>query len=497
MGAPAFLRAQRPQALSGVMAGDVIPGAAMVWSRADRPSRLVVTWKTSERGPEHRIVGPHCISATDYTGRVELTGLPAGQTILYSVQFQSLNNERTLSEPLSGTFRTPPASVGDISFLWSGDLVGQGWGINPDRGGMQIFDAMRKLEPGFFIHSGDVIYADGPVRPEVKLVDGSIWRNLVTEEKSKPAETLDEYRGAYRYNLLDRPFRDFIASVAQVWQWDDHEVLNNWSPSKNINADRNYAEKNVPVLVARGTRAFLEYAPVRPSASETERIYRKIPYGPLLDVFVVDLRSYRGPNTSNLQDREGPETAWLGQEQFGWLKRGLTESKAVWKAIACDMPVGLLISDGKDERGQARWEGSSNGDGAALGRELEMASLLRHIKQANLRNVVWFTADVHYTAAHSYDPRRAQFTDFLPFWEFVSGPLNAGTFGPNQLDNTFGPEVVFQKAPPAGQSNLPPSAGYQFFGQVQIDARTKAMTVTLRDAAGAALHRQVIAAQAR
>ncbi|WP_425388824.1 alkaline phosphatase D family protein [Corynebacterium lactis] len=37
-------------------------------------------------------------------------------------------------------------------------------------------------------------------------------------------------------------------------------------------------------------------------------------------------------------------------------------------------------------------------------------------------NVVWLTADVHYTAAYHYSPERAQFTDFAPFWEFVSAP---------------------------------------------------------------------------
>ena len=83
------------------------------------------------------------------------------------------------------------------------------------------------------------------------------------------------------------------------------------------------------------------------------------------------------------------------------------------------------------------FENSSNGDGPALGRELEIAELLRSIKQSDVKNVVWLTADTHYTAAHYYDPGKAQFTDFDPFWEFVSGPLNAGTFGPNALDATF------------------------------------------------------------
>ena len=121
-----------------------------------------------------------------------------------------------------------------------------------------------------------------------------------------------------------------------------------------------------------------------------------------------------------------------------------------------------------------------------------MADLLSFIHRNKIKNVVWLTADIHYTAAHRYDPGKASFQDFTPFWEFVSGPLNAGTFGPNELDGTFGPEVVFQKAPGDGKQNLPPSAGYQFFGQVDIDGESEAMTVTLKDLAGASLFAQTL-----
>jgi alkaline phosphatase D len=100
---------------------------------------------------------------------------------------------------------------------------------------------------------------------------------------------------------------------------------------------------------------------------------------------------------------------------------------------------------------------------------------------------VWLTADVHYTAAHYYNPDKAQFQEFDPFWEFVAGPLHAGTFGPNELDNTFGPELKFIKAPGADNPNLPPSAGMQFFGHVRIDGASGQMTVTLRDRADVAL----------
>src|SRR5262249_55808269 len=81
-----------------------------------------------------------------------------------------------------------------------------------------------------------------------------------------------------------------------------------------------------------------------------------------------------------------------------------------------------------------------------------------------IRNVVWVTADVHYAAAIHYEPGRARFTNFTPFWEFVAGPIHAGTFGPNEVDRTFGPEVKYQSVPDGMKQNRPPPAGRQYFG---------------------------------
>ncbi len=312
---------------------------------------------------------------------------------------------------------------------------------------------------------------------------------------SKVAETLDEFRGRYRYNLLDENVRRFNAEVPQIWQWDDHEVTNNWSDAKDLSGDSRCTKKNVPLLTARGGRAFLEYAPMRPfGAVESERIYRKFSHGPLLDVFVVDMRSYRGPNSFNRQTAPGPETALFGREQLNWLERELSRSRAAWKVIAADMPIGLLIGDGRDAQDRSRFEGPANGDGPALGREFEVAELLTHIKHDKVLNVVWLTADVHYCAAHYYDPNAARYQVFDPFWEFVAGPLNAGSFGPGTLDDTFGPQAVFHKAPPPGQSNLSPYSGLQFFGEVNIDAHAE-LTVDLKDIDGVSVFSKTLTPQ--
>ena len=66
---------------------------------------------------------------------------------------------------MTGRFRTAPADRRDVSFVWGGDVAGQGWGINPDDGGMITFATMRKHRPDFLLHSGDTIYADGVFSP--------------------------------------------------------------------------------------------------------------------------------------------------------------------------------------------------------------------------------------------------------------------------------------------------------------------------------------------
>jgi alkaline phosphatase D len=481
----------------GIQIGDVTDGRAIIWSRADRPSRMMVEYAFDSNFTNPITVrGPYATPESDFTAKQDLTDLPRGKDIYVKVWFEDLTNDRSQSEPVTGHFHTI-GKHDDIRFVWGGDTAGQGWGINEAFGGMKIYEAMRQTEPEFFIQSGDNVYSDGPIQESAVAENDQIWTNLVTPEVSKVAETLDEFRGRYKYNLLDENLRRFNAEVPQIWQWDDHEVANNWSDSKDLSDDSRYTVKDVPLLVARATQAFHEYAPLRPhDAEELERIYRKISYGKLLDVFVLDMRSYRGPNTYNLQPVESDDTAFLGEEQLAWLQQQLKESRAVWKVISADMPIGLNISDDFVNNPPQRWEAIANGnDGPAAGRELEIARLLSFIKHKSIDNVVWLTADVHYAAAHYYDPENAASDDFSPFWEFIAGPLNAGTFGPNSTDGTFGPEVVFSMTPPPGQSNLSPYAGLQFFGEVNIDRQYKAMTVDLKDINGDVVFSKTLSAE--
>ena len=276
----------------------------------------------------------------------------------------------------------------------------------------------------------------------------------MTDEKRKVAETLDEFRGQWKYNLLDAHVRAMNAQVPTFFQWDDHEVVNNWSPGKDLRDDDRYT-REVGAAARRPRRPRLprdDADPLHPG--------RAGPGLPQDRLRAAARRLLRRPALLSRRElptaEPGPLTdasRILGAGQVAWLKRALAARRATWKVIASDMPIGLVVL-GRHRRRAALPRRSPTATAARpRGRELEFADLLRYIKAAGIANTVWLTADVHYTAAHHYDPSRARFQDFDPFWEFVAGPLHAGSFGPNALDPTFGPEVRFVKAPPPGQGN--------------------------------------------
>ena len=306
---PALVGSGRLTLPSGIQSGEVTPNTAVIWSRSSGPGRLIVTVPAGASGQTREVKGPWATPDTDFTAKVDLRGLQAGRDYEYVVEFEGADGKR--GERATGHFSTPSMKSEATSFVWTGDTAGQGWGINPDLGGMVAYRAMQATRPDFFIHSGDNVYADGPIAATVTEPDGQIWRNLVTDEVAKVAETLKEFRGRYRYNQLD---------------------------------------ENIPMT--------------QPS------IYRHIPRGAMLDVFMLDMRTFKEANTPGL---ETTRVDFLGGPQVEWLLRGLEKSKATWKVIAADMPIGLIVPDG------ANIEAIAQGDpGAPKGREIEMAYLAHH-----------------------------------------------------------------------------------------------------------------------
>lgn len=414
----------------GVQVGDVNGDRALVWARCNERARMIVEWDTS----------PSFSNVRRVAGRgptLSLSELPPNQRISVRVKYER-EAERGATAWETATFATPRADK--LRIAWSGDTCGQGFGRNPEFGGLRGFAAIRAASPDLFINSGDLIYADNPILPSQTTHDGRTWRNLSNDRIARVAETLDDFRARFEYNLEDEHVRALAAEVPVIAQWDDHETHNNWWPGQTL-ADDRYKVRDASKLAAMALQAMREWTPMPDGP-----MHRKISYGPLLDIFVIDCRSFRMPNDV------GVGTAMLGSPQTKWLIDSVRASTATWKLIASDQPLALVIGD--DER----FEGWGNMPGPPMGREIELAQIFDGLR--GIPNILSITADVHYAAAHWFPANE--------WFEFVAGPIHAGSFGPNPLDPTFSPEVHFQWAPQPGQANLAPWDGLQSFGTIDV-----------------------------
>ncbi len=483
--------------------GDVRADSVVVWARCnrERPGRITVELSTSaafavgDRGDVPTEQQAEVGADTDYTGAVEFHRLAPGTTYFHRVRCAVTAGDGADVEDIGpvGRLRTAPAKQRDaaVRFVWTADVGGQGWGRNPDlritgadgrsiAGGYVMFEVIGGLDPDFVLLQGDAIYADNPIVPHRSLppvLGGGSWRN--EPGKDFVAVTLDQFRASWKYNLADAKLRALLLRAPVYMQWDDHEVTDNWYPGETLPAGAPYHGLSADVLAQRARRALREYTPIA-----GPRIHRRFRHGRHLELFLLDARSFRGPNTANT-DPGGSEM--LGDQQFRWLTAALAASDATWKVIASHDPLSIPTGSADDRDGWAQ------GDPQVLGREVQLAKLLAFLHHHGIGNVVFLSGDVHYAAAIHYDPARAVFKAFPPFWEFVAGPAHAGAFGPGELDPSFGPRYAYVRAPGTEGytvQNLPPPR-LQSFGAVAVDTDGM-LTVRLHDITGTVLYQHTL-----
>ena len=489
----------RPAMPQGVAAGDVGGGRAVIWSRTDRPARLVVEYATTERFAERAAVrGPAALETHRLHGARRAHRSAGRPAHLLPRALPGSRRSRALSEPQRR--QLPHAATGaphaTSRFAWSADTVGQGWGINPNGAACASTRRCCRREPDVFIHCGDTIYADGRCRR------GQARRRHDVEERRDRGQ-VEGRRDARRVprQLPLQPARRAHAPLQRrgarrSCSGTTTRCATTGIPTRDLTNDARYTVKSVALLAARARQAFLEYNPLadprRRSASASTAPSRT---GPLVEVFALDLRSYRGPNSANRQAALGDDSRDPGRDA-GRVAQG---------AARCQH--GDVEGDRQrhaDRPRRPRWREPLRGGRERRRRRRRSGASSRspisavHPATQRIRNVVWITGDVHYCAAHHYDPARAQFTEFDPFWEFVAGPLHAGTFGPATLDATFGPEVKFV-GHPAGHEAEPPAErrASSSSGRCASSARTRAMTVQLHDLAGKVLYRVELPAARR
>jgi len=152
---------------------------------------------------------------------------------------------------------------------------------------------------------------------------------------------------------------------------------------------------------------------------------------------MLDMRSYRGRTRGKPGDLR-PRGLFSRSDQVAWLKRELMNSRATWKVIAADMPLSLIVVYDNDRK----WgvEAIAQATVRRAGASSRSGHPVLH-QHAGVRKRACFTADVHYCAAHRYDPARHS-SRLRAVLGVRHRPHSCRRVRAERLDNTFGPQIA-------------------------------------------------------
>jgi phosphodiesterase/alkaline phosphatase D-like protein len=331
----------------GVASGEPGPDAVTFWSRLETPrarsgARLVVARDIGMR----RVVATAIVptgSGVNGTLKARVGGLQPGTEYFYVWESGSdvseIGRTRTAPDP---TAPEPLRMAYSSCQHWPSGF----YGAHQHAAGLADID--------LYLFLGDYVY---------ERAGSDIRRDLID------AVDLRSYRHKYALYRSDPGLRELHRLLPTAHIWDDHEVVNN------------YTDNDPPTALAQrmaAYRAAFEWLPRMTFPRERHRIYKKLQFGTLADVFLLDERQYRtGKN-------DGLPRSMLGGAQLGWLIDELRRSRATWKIVA-----NQVVIAGRQE-GEERASGDS-WDGYAEDR----TRLMTDLERFGVENVVFLTGDAH------------------------------------------------------------------------------------------------------
>ena len=246
-----------------------------------------------------------------------------------------------------------------------------------------------------WLHLGDYIY-------EYKSGEYAA-RGTVVRPHAPAHEiiTLADYRTRHGKYKTDPDLQALHHKAPVVAIWDDHEFADNAWSGGAVNHTEG-AEGTWTDRKAAAKQAYFEWMPVRPAIAGTT--YRRLRFGKLADLSLLDLRSFRSQQASTASGSvDDPDRTITGRAQLDWLKAGLKASDTTWRLVGNSVmispfAVGSLSADllkplakllGLPQEGLAlntdQWDGYTD----------DRRELLAHLRSNAIRNTVFLTGDIH------------------------------------------------------------------------------------------------------
>jgi alkaline phosphatase D len=235
--------------------------------------------------------------ARDFTAQIRVTGLDPMTSYKVAVEGRPPGGELAGST-VEGTFQTA-ANAADpqpVVFMVS---TGQAYGDQDRPDGFKIYDEMLKLQPSFFVHTGDIVYYD------------RLAKN----------EALARWHWQRTYSLPTNV--NFHRQVTSYFIKDDHDTLVNdsWpSMQTTFMGDMTFEQ---------GLEIFRE------QVGMGDRTYRTVRWGKDLQIWMVEGRDFRSANDMP----DGPDKTIWGAEQMAWFQRTVEESDATYRILISPTPV--------------------------------------------------------------------------------------------------------------------------------------------------------------
>lgn len=248
------------------------------------------------------------------------------------------------------------------------------------------------------------------------------------------------YAAHWEYNKSDKHYQNLYKNIPIYSQADDHEVADDYSGNSSFYKTSSMNRSGFPNLIVEGLNAFFNFSPIEKNADEPHRIYRSFNWGNNLDIFLLDAHQYRTQGT--LPESQENIKTLLGEEQLNWLQDSLQNSKSVWKVILIDVPVTIPNCFNAEEDGCDNWATDNNTTSTFT---RERASLMKFLDENNINNVIFIVTDTHFPANVLINQDYNADGDTLKVYEFISGPLNAGTFGPDPIDETINAKILYNE----------------------------------------------------
>ncbi|MGW1815676.1 alkaline phosphatase D family protein [Streptomyces sp. NPDC002125] len=413
--------ADGPAFLHGVASGDPLPDGILLWTRVTPTPDAVpgsglgastgVVWEVAEDQAFTRVTARGTAVAraeTDHTVKADVRGLRPATT--YWFRFMAAppggpEGGHGVVSPVGRT-RTAPAAGTTVPGIRFGVVSCANWEagwFSPYRHLAARADLDAVLHLGDYIYeyaSGSYPTQDTVVRPHAPLHE---------------ITTLADYRLRHATYRTDADLQALHAAHPVIAIWDDHEFANDaWSGGAENHTPG--AEGDWAARVAAAKQAYFEWMPVRASTEGT--VYRRLSFGSLADLHLLDLRSFRSEQATIGSGKvDDPERSVTGRAQLDWLKAGLAGSDAAWKLVGTSVMIspvafGALPADllapiaellGLPGGGLAvnvdQWDGYTD----------DRKELIAHLRDRAVTNTVFLTGDIHMAWANDVPVKAATY----------------------------------------------------------------------------------------